>query len=102
MLQINEKMRQALGLFSCAILFSDARHNSLAYVLPKFVKNHAYTLYNPRRVQKERFWSDWHVFLGKSLTNGIKRYAQPSSIHLPGTGGQCAHTRNLFAGNRPT
>ncbi len=92
MLQINEKMRQALGLFSCPISLSDARHNSLAYVLPKLVKDHAYALYNTRRVQKEGLWSDWHVFLGKSLTNGIQRYAKPSCIHLPGTGGKSGHT----------
>jgi hypothetical protein len=71
MLQIKEKTRQALGLSVAHENFYDAGHNSLAYVMPKFVEDHAYALYNMRRVQKERFWSDWHVFLCKGLTNGI-------------------------------
>jgi hypothetical protein len=41
MLQIIKKTRQALSLFSRTILYYDAGHDSLAYVLPKFVEDHA-------------------------------------------------------------
>jgi len=100
MLKIKEKARQALGLFSRAILFYDARHNSRACVLAKLVEDHAHALQDTSPVHKQRFWSDDNVLLGKCLTNGIQRYAQPGGIHYPGSGGQSAHPWNLpAAGN---
>jgi hypothetical protein len=81
MLQIKEKTRQAPGLFLWAILFYDAWHNSPACELAKLVEDHAHALQDTSLVREQRVWSDDNVFLGKCVTDGIQRYAQPSGIH---------------------
>jgi hypothetical protein len=91
MLQIKEKTRQASGLFLWAILFYNAWHNCPAGELAKLVEDHAHALQDTSLVRGQRFWSDDNVFFGKCVTNGIQRYAQPSGIHYPGSGGESAH-----------